>query len=216
MKKSISKKLGIIALAGSVLMASCSPIIDESTDPQQVIPEEVLVVSESSGDLNARKSTEVAYYERFTNELFQIDESGNPTQSLPAYLPGTGVGSSSHMGKALTFINQYASGQNGLGTVGAPVNNIFGDKLAEIGIIIDNPEVSSVTTDGKGNSIWFKNKGNNVTPTSSPERFDFEAEVEIIGGTGKFEGATGSGTVTGYFNPSNGQGMSTIKGKMLF
>lgn len=217
-------KLSLMTLAGSILMSSCSTFLEESTDPQQVKSSEVQVATESSSNPNARKSTEVAYYERFTNQLALVDEAGNQVVDengkaaliLPNYLPGTGIGNSSHMGKAYTFINQYASyGPTGLGTVGAPVTQFFGKKLSDMGVLITNSEVSSVTTDGKGNSIWFKNIQNNVTQVS-PERSDFVAEVEIIGGTGKFIGATGSATVDGYFNPTNGQGMSTIKGKIVY
>ncbi|WP_339866426.1 hypothetical protein [uncultured Algoriphagus sp.] len=212
MKKSISEKLGMITLAGSVLMVSCSPLIEESIDPQLVKSSEALVVPGSSGDLNARKSTEVAYFERFTNQLTQLDEHGNWTAVNPTFFPGTGIGNSSHMGKALTFLNQRT---DRLGTVGAPVTQFYSEQLEALGIFVDNLEVSSVTTDGKGNSVWFKNIQNIASPISE-ERIEFKAEVEIIGGTGKFEGASGSATVDGFFNPTNGQGMSTIKGNMLY
>lgn len=216
MKKSISLKLGMFTLAGTVFMASCSPTFEESIDPQQVNSTEVLSAPDSFSDTNARKSVEKNYFERFTNQLAQVDESGSPTYDIPAYLPGTGIGNSSHMGKASTFINQYASyGEHGLGTVGAPVTQFYSEQLEAMGIIVDNPEVSAVTTDGKGNSIWFKNLQNVIT-SDTDEKVNFEAEVEIVGGTGKFENATGSGTVKGYFNPNNGQGMSTIQGRLEY
>ncbi|TXE12135.1 hypothetical protein [Algoriphagus aquimarinus] len=216
MKKSMRSKLGMMTLAGSVLMASCVPTMEEPTQLQQVTESEVLANPTSSTDLNARKSVEKNYFERFANQLAQVDENGYPTFDFPAYLPGTGTGNSSHMGKASTFINQFASpGENGLGTVGAPVTQFYSEQLEALGIVVDNPEVSSVTTDGKGNSVWFKNIQNTIT-ASSEEKIDFEAEVEIVGGTGKFENASGAGTVIGYFNPTNGQGMSTIQGRIEY
>ena len=209
-------KLSLMTLAGSVLVASCTSLVEEPATLQQVTDSELLASPASSIDPNARKSVEVAYFERFTNQLAQLDENGDYTLNLPAYFPGTGVGNSSHMGKAYTFINQYASfGPSGLGSVGAPVTQFFGSKLAEMGIVVDNIEVSSITTDGKGNSIWFKNIQNTVSQ-SSPERSDFVADVEIVGGTGKFAGAAGTAIVNGYFNPLNGQGMSTMNGKIVY
>ncbi|MEB2776938.1 hypothetical protein SYJ56_16600 [Algoriphagus sp. D3-2-R+10] len=216
MKKSMWSTLSMMTLAGSVLMASCSPFAEEPIQIQQVTDSEALVAPESFTNQNARKTVEKNYFERFTNQLTQVDENGIYTPNIPAYFPGTGAGNASHMGKAVTFLNQYASfGVNGLGSVGAPVTQFYSSELEKLGIVVDNPDVSSVTTDGKGNSVWFKNKQNTIT-TSSEERSDFEAEVEIVGGTGKFENASGTAIVTGYFNPKNGSGSSTMQGTIVF
>lgn len=199
-------KLSMMTLAGSVLMASCTSFIEEPAQIQQVTDLEQLASPSSSVDPNAKKTVERNYSERFTNQLFQVVENDE------AYFPGSGVGTSSHMGKALTFLNQRV---DGLGTVGAPVTQFFSDELEALGITINNPDVSSVTTDGKGNSIWFENI-ENIASQSSATRIDFEAKVNIIGGTGKFENASGSAVVTGYFNPANGEGSSSIEGKITY
>lgn len=199
-------KLSIMTLAGSVLMASCTSFLEEPAQIQQVTDSDILAATVSSEDPNAKKAVERSYSERFSNQLFQVVEND------AAYFPGTGVGNSSHMGKALTFLNQRVDGS---GTIGAPVTQFFSDELEALDIHINNSDVSSVTTDGKGNSIWFENVENVASP-SSATRIDFEAKVNIIGGTGKFEGATGTGTVIGFFNPANGQGSSTIEGKITY
>lgn len=209
-------KLGLMSLAGSFLLVSCVESIEETTLSQQIEKVEAIQTPTESTDLNARKTAERNYFERFTNQLNQVDENGNFTPQIPAYFPGTGVGTSTHMGKAMTFLNQYAPAeQGGALTVGAPVTQFYEDELAEIGLTNIPDEVSSLTTDGKGNSVWFKNIQNVVTQTS-PTRMDFVAEVEIIGGTGKFENSSGTATVNGYFNPTNGTGMSTISGRIEY
>jgi hypothetical protein len=172
----------------------------------------------TSGEENLRKTTERNYSERFENSLFMVPgpgyEEGKPDN---AFYPGTGTGNSTHMGKALTFINQFAQfGPDGLGTIGAPVTKFFEEQLTDLGITNIPDEVSSITTDGKGNSVWFKSISNQVVFNESGTRAEFKAEVEIIGGTGKFEGATGSGEVNGFFNPATGQGASTIKGRISY
>ena len=65
------------------------------------------------------------------------------------------------------------------------------------------------------NSIWFKNILNTTIPESNT-RTNFTAEVEVVGGTGKYSGVKGSGVVIGYFDPSSGIGKSTTSAKISF
>jgi hypothetical protein len=217
MKNSLWPKIGLLTIGASFLMASCSTLIEEPLQLQEV--SEVGSLEEvNSADINARKKTVVErnYFERFSNQLSSVDENGQFTKEIPAYFPGTGEGNSTHMGKAITFLNQYAFiNENGLNTIGAPVTQFYSLELAEIGLTEIPDEVSSITTDGKGNSVWFMNMQNTVTPVG-PDRTDFVADVKIIGGTGKFEDATGDGQVIGNFNPQTGMGSSTIKGRIVF
>ena len=87
----------------------------------------------------------------------------------PAAYPGFGEGQSTYMGNGFSFFNQYAMGfpdENGVVfTQAAPVTEFFSDQL--IALWLDPVEidanskiVSSLTTDGKGNSIWFSNVSN--------------------------------------------------------
>ncbi len=205
-----------MTIAGTVSISSCSTIVEEPMQLQNAkeVSSEVL----NSSDIKARKKVAVErnYFEKFSNQLMQVDENGEPTQNIPAYFPGIGEGNSTHMGKALTFLNQFAFfNENGLNTIGAPVTQFYSEELVEIGLIDIPDDVSSITTDGKGNSVWFKNIENIVTPVTE-DKSDFVAKVEIIGGTGKFENATGDGIVVGFFNPNTGEGESTIKGRIVY
>ncbi|MBN3582096.1 hypothetical protein JYB64_06835 [Algoriphagus aestuarii] len=217
MKKSMWSKMGSMSLAGSILIASCAPLTEEAMSVEQAIVQEQVINEATSTDLNARKAAERNYFERFENQIgFRPGPGFDPISGFPAYYPGSGIGNSSHMGKAYSFLNQLASlGTDGLGTVGAPIVDIYGEELEKMGLTGIPNEVSSLTTDGKGNSVWFKNIQNIVVPTSET-RMDFQAEVEIIGGTGKFKKAKGTALVEGYFNPINGAGMSTIQGRIEF
>ncbi|MFC3881733.1 hypothetical protein ACFOSV_16175 [Algoriphagus namhaensis] len=219
MKKLLLKPKLLIVAASMIAFASCvsetEPILVEEENTSLEI-----LNSETSGGENLRKGDRVerAYFERFSNQLRQVDANDVPVspQTIPAFFPGVGVGNSTHMGKAMTFLNQVSQlGENGLETVGAPVTQFFSDELSDLGITEIPDIVSSVTTDGKGNSVWFKNINNVVTPESET-KFNFQAEVEIVGGTGKFEGATGEGTVVGFFDPTNGSGESTIRGEIKY
>ena len=209
-----------LVLSASLLLFSCvpeteTPLIQE--DPNLV----EALNTPTSGEKNLRKDFPRNYFEKFDNEIgFAIGENGN-------YFPSTGSGNSSHMGKAskavvkitskfkaLTFINQL---EGGGGTVAAPVTMCSGAALIELGITDISNEVSSITTDGKGNLVWFTSTSNIFTSDEDPTiRLDFVAQLAIVGGTGKFEGATGGGEVTGFFNSLNGQGSSTIKGRITY
>ena len=203
MKKTQISLKSALVLSASLFLFSCVP---ETETP--LIQEDLNLVEElntpTSGEENLRKDFQRNYFEKFDNEI-------TPDRG---YFPGTGSGNSSHMGKALTFINQLAGGD---GTIAAPVTDYYFDELKALGITGIPETVSSVTTDGKGNSVWFTSTSNIVTPGEDPTtRLDFVAQVDIVGGTGKFEGASGHGEVTGFFNPTTGQGASTIQGRISY
>jgi hypothetical protein len=216
MKKTQLLQKPALILSATLVLFSCvqeteSPLMQENANRLEVLN------TPPGGEENLRKTADRNYSERFTNQLFQLDENGVPTDNILAYYPGTGDGNSTHMGKALTFINQRAVlVENGLATVAEPVTKFFSKELAALGLTDIPEEVSSITTDGKGNSVWFKSISNQVTFSETEPRADFKAVVEIIGGTGKFEKATGDGEVTGFFNPTNGEGSSVIRGRIVY
>lgn len=218
MKKTFLKWSGL-CLISAMLLSSCisdteQPVVDEMA---QELTESAEALSEGE---NLRKSPNgVFYQEKFTNQIFLVGDLENGWEEgmpAPAWYPGTGMGNATYMGKAYSFINQYATlGQTGLVTVGAPVTQFFEVELATLGLTNIPDEVSSLTTDGKGNAIFFKNIFNQTTPASET-RVNFLAEVEIIGGTGIFENATGLGTVNGFFNPQDGKGETTLRSNIKF
>lgn len=217
MKKTQLLQKTALILSATLVLFSCvqeteSPLMQENANRLEVLN------TPPGGEENLRKTADRNYSERFQNSLFMIPGpdyvTGKPDN---AFYPGTGVGNSTHMGKSLTFINQFAQfTPEGLVTIAAPVNNIFARELAAIGLKDIPEEVSSITTDGKGNSVWFKSISNQVVINLTGDRADFNAKVKIIGGSGKFVNASGSGDVVGFFNPSTGQGASTIQGRISY
>jgi hypothetical protein len=163
---------------------------------------------EANTSTNFRKDFVANYFEITENQLFFIPGEGYVGGPAPGFYPGTGAGLATRIGKASSFINQFASfdGKN-LVTVGAPVTAVFGAQLSGLGLSGIPNEVSSLTTDGKGNAIWFKNIKNTVTPVREDLSM-FVAEVEVIGGNGRFKKLSGLGVVRGNFNPLTGKGVS--------
>ena len=128
----------------------------------------------------------------------------NPTPFL-AWYPGGGSGNATHMGNAQIYFNQYVPfNPPFFSSVHAPVNLFFSAELAAAGLGALGDDVSSVVYDGKGNSIWLHQTSNSTTPVNDA-RIEFTGISAIIGGTGKFAGASGEVNLKGYFNPQNQQ-----------
>jgi hypothetical protein len=128
----------------------------------------------------------------------------NPTPFL-AWYPGGGSGNATHMGKANTYFNQYVPfNPPFFASVHAPVNLFFSAELLSAGLGSLDDDVSSVVYDGKGNSVWFHQTSNTTTPISAT-RIEFTGTSDIIGGAGRFTGASGKVTLQGFFNPTDPQ-----------
>jgi hypothetical protein len=209
-------KWSAYTLAAGLMLSSCiseleSPLVEESASRQEAISEET-----SSGE-NLRKAPQsLPYQEKFTNQNFQ-------DPSKPYAFPGSGLGNATHLGKGYSFFNQYALGApdaNGVVfTTAAPVTEFFKNELIGLGLdpdLLDSnyKTVSSVTVDEKGNSIWFFNISNKAQ-FDQFGNISFVAEVEIVGGTGKFKGAKGTATVVGNVG-TNGKGSTLVKGTIIY
>ena len=209
--------LAIILLVSSCMSEVEAPLANETAE---LANEVAIAGSEEIGGENLRKSPNgIFYQEKFSNSIKLIPDFENgftEEMPFPAFFPGTGIGNATYLGKAYSFINQRAVlGPQGPVTIGAPVTMFFSKELAELGLTNVPDEVSSLTTDGKGNTIYFKNILNVTTPVSST-RVNFVADVEIIGGTGKFETASGEGKVVGFYNPGDGAGETTLRATIKF
>lgn len=176
------------------------------------------IVSLSGEDLiTARGQNEPvrrAYRDSFDtwyNMVPDIANGWNPSY-IPflAWYPGGGEGNVTHMGKASTYFNQYVPfTPPNVGSVPAPVTMFFAAELAAAGYPGIPSTVQSITFDTKGNSVWFWGDGNTTQTFISPTRIEFTGTSSIVGGTGKFEGATGEVTLNGYFNPQDQQDASS-------
>ncbi|MDN3655380.1 hypothetical protein QWZ08_07080 [Ferruginibacter paludis] len=147
-----------------------------------------------------------AYHDNFSMKLhFVPDIAGGWVITDPdsyAWWPGDGDGNATHMGNASIYYNQYTVRQLS-GVVhlfSSPVTMFFPTELQAYNV---PPEVSVVAYDHKGNSIWFKNDPAGIPgKATSPTKVVFSGTMYIIGGTGKFFGATGEVILSGYFNPA--------------
>ena len=64
--------------------------------------------------------------------------------------------------------------------------------------------VSGISFDDKGNSVWMRIAPEGLLSARvSPTRINLDGPMLIVGGTGKFTGATGETSFHGYFNPQN-------------
>jgi hypothetical protein len=220
MKQSQLKWSGLVLISGIVL-TSCMPEVEtpNTMELAKTAKESTQVVT---GEENFRKSPNgVFYQEKFTNQSILAED--------PSAFPGFGVGNATYIGKGLSFFNQKTLGSPDeygvVFTKAAPVTDYFKEELEALGINTDELDefnesgddskiVSSLTTDGKGNTIWFNN-------VETRAQFDhagnitFEADITILGGTGKFKGASGFGTVVGNVGEF-GKGTSTLRANIVF
>lgn len=211
MKKSYLVTTMVVVLTAGIFASSCiseseSPILTEQLEKSNSQSEGAL------GEENLRKLPEFNYSEKFTNQITPKFEGVNDFGPI-VFLPGTGVGNSTFLGKSYSFINQMAVGP--LTTISAPVTQYYSEELEAIGLTGIPDNVNSLTTDGKGNAIYFES-GINSAVMISETRTEFSAEVTVVGGTGKFLGVTGKGTVEGFYNPKNGVGSSAVKADIIF
>lgn len=160
--------------------------------------------------LDAKAPVRRAYKDNFNtwyNFVPDIPGGWDPMNPapFPAWYPGGGEGNATHMGNCHTYFNQYVTFiPPNVVSLHAPVTMFFAVQLAAAGYTGIPDNVGSIVYDDKGNSIWFHAEGVTSVPVS-PIRVEFSGTNFIVGGTGKFAGATGEVSIAGYFNPQNQQ-----------
>lgn len=211
MKKSYLVTSMVVALTSGIFVSSC---ISESESPilTEKLENSIALSDGTTGEENLRKLREFNYSEKFTNQITPTFEGANEFGPI-VFLPGRGVGNATFLGKSFSFINQLLVGPTT--TISAPVTQYYSVELEEMGLTGIPSNVNSLTTDGKGNAIYFQS-GNNTAIMVSETRTEFSAEVMVVGGSGKFRGATGKGRVEGFYNPKNGVGSSAVKADVKF
>jgi hypothetical protein len=148
-----------------------------------------------------------AYRDSFDIDLsFKPDLAAGWTKAdpdAPAWFYGTGFGNATHMGNVETYFNTHTL-RSSAGIVmvyQAPVNQFYAVPLQQYNVPED---VSAVHYDGKGNSIWFRIAMDGWTSWhTAATHVAMKGNMLIVGGTGKFVGATGETNFHAEFNQLN-------------
>jgi hypothetical protein len=188
----IRQSLGLLFL---ILIASCQK--EDLVQPSQT-RQNSLTISKNLPVSRIYKDNFETWYQ------FVPDVEGGWTPDFgpsKAWYPGGGEGTGTHIGLSHTYFNQYVPfNPPSISSIPAPVTQFFSNELALAGLTGIPGDVSTIIYDDFGNSIWFHQTSSTTTPESET-RLNFIATADIVGGTGKFEGATGSTVIHGWLNP---------------
>lgn len=147
-----------------------------------------------------------AYRDSFDADLsFVPDITAGWTypNSSPAWFHGNSFGNATHMGNAKSYFNTYTL-KNSAGVVmvyGRPVTMFYASQLQSYNL---PASVTGIIYDDKGNSIWLRVASEGLTSWRiDATHVAMSGTVFIVGGTGKFSGATGETTFNATFNQLN-------------
>jgi len=201
MKKNCSQIFRHVLISSVVIFAitSCQK---ESTDVNS--PGNV-TVSSSLSKLSDSKKSNRSYKDEY-NTWYTVIVPFFYNGVAGVSLPGGGDGYATHIGTSKIFFNQLVPFDHSP-TLPIPVNLYFTELNVPASVIVDGQVriVNSIVVDEKkNNSIWFSLiVGSSIQHPISEIRVEFTGETDIVGGTGKFEGATGHTKLSGYFNPKD-------------
>lgn len=176
-----------------LLLASCQ----KESVYTKTVDEEIATVSDHGPVTRAYRDSFDAWL-NFVPDIAGGWVATNPNSRV--WWPGGGDGNATHMGNVSIYFNEYTLR---VGTqivmFHAPVITFFATELQAYNV---PSEVSMVVFDNKGNSVWLSNDPAGLPTTRvSTSKITFTGTMNIVGGTGKFIGATGETTLNGYFNP---------------
>lgn len=136
--------------------------------------------------------------ETYTSLVPDID-GGWAGGLLPAWYPGSGEGTLSHVGRFTTVFNQYAWQVEGVGARGEayPLTEDAFLMLADLGIYPPD-NTGTVFFDKQGNSIWSNGTYTYIFETDREDRLIVQAVLNIFGGSGKYADASGHLILNGY------------------
>lgn len=154
----------------------------------------------------AQKQVTRAYRDSFGVVLtFYPDAGWTPADpDAPAWYTGTGSGHATHMGNATTYFNTHTLRVAGTVMVyHARVGMYYATQVAPFGVQPED-EISAVNVDSKGNSIWIKVEPEGLRTWHLDEtQIAMQGKARIVGGTGKFAGATGETDFHGAFDQAS-------------
>lgn len=105
-------------------------------------------------------------------------------------------------------LNIEGAGSSSLGAITIRQSHCFNQQGANP-LAFYNGQFTNTFADGGSFSGTYAGTS---SPTANPALFGISGEWQITGGTGRYAGATGSGTATGQANVQTGQGSISLEG----
>jgi hypothetical protein len=193
MKSSILFHAAIVLGAASLAMGCQKEIL---TNPN--VAEQVVVGKQKKEVTHPFKGISTATYRAIPG----LNNEGTPGM----YYPGVGNGNMTVLGKTTTYVNMFVTGTPPDNLQGTPASiaPYFTTELAKLGLSNLPPEVAILFADQQGNTIWARGSGLSLgVHIVSPTKATFGGNSVILGGSGKYENATGRFMLSGWFNPQD-------------